>query len=39
MSEDAVVFAPASLKQELFLKSDADIIVYGGGMRLHLKLS
>lgn len=32
MSEDAVVFAPASLKQQWFLQSDANIIVYGGAM-------
>lgn len=30
MTEEAVIFAPASLKQQIFLQSDANIIVYGG---------
>lgn len=36
MNEDAVVFAPASLKQQMFLQSDANIIVYGGEIRASI---
>lgn len=32
-------FGPSSEKQALFLQSEAKIVVYGGELRLHLKLS
>lgn len=32
MSEENIVLGPASIKQQQFLQSDADIIVYGGAM-------
>lgn len=39
MTDEFYTFAPASEKQAIFLSSDADIIIYGGELRLHLKLS
>lgn len=30
---------PKSRKQEMFLNNDADIVVFGGELRLQLKLS
>lgn len=36
---EAVSFGPASEKQAMFLQSEAKIVVYGGELRLHSKLS
>jgi hypothetical protein len=37
-TDGRITIAPASLPQEWALNSTSDITLYGGGMRLRLKL-